>query len=163
MLKKQLTHLYRSFTKIVDIELPISASLYTAVGENTDLKLIGIIDLLLMDENNDLVVVDHKTAIRSKSQKNVDDDLQFSAYSYLLASNRFTSDATAPVKCRMDVIRKLKKPKLEIYNTVRTAADRKRFAKIANGILLGIEHKVYIPNKSWLCSDCQFARACASW
>jgi putative RecB family exonuclease len=158
---------YESFDlngfEIVDIEIPLSADLHTDSGEKTGLKLIGIIDVLLLDENNELIVVDHKTAIRSKNQQNVDDDLQFSAYSYLLAANRFTSDATASVKCRMDVIRKLKTPKVEIYNTIRTATDRRRFAKIANVILKSVEGKLYIPNRSWLCSDCQFTRACASW
>ena len=88
---------------------------------------VEIVHLLVAfaDENNELIVVDHKTAVRPKIQQNIDSDLQFSAYSSLLASNRFTSDATAPVKCRMDVLRKLKKPKVEIYHTVRTAADRR--------------------------------------
>lgn len=158
---------YKAFNlggfKIVDIEIPLSADLYTDHGQKSGLKLIGIIDLLLLDENNELIVVDHKTAVRSNSQQNVDDDLQFSAYSTLLASNRFTPNPTAPVKCRMDVIRKLKTPKVENYNTVRTAADRRRFAKIANVILKSIEGKLFMPNRSWLCSDCQFARACATW
>ena len=149
--------------KIVDVEIPLSADLYTNNGEKTDFKLIGIIDLLLMDENNEPIIVDHKTAVRSKSQQNIDDDLQFSAYSSMAVSNRFTSDAKTPVKCRMDVIRKLKTPKVEIYNTVRTAADRRRFAKIANVILQSIEGKLFMPNRSWLCSDCQFTRACDSW
>jgi putative RecB family exonuclease len=163
MLKAWYESINLSGFKIVDIEIPLSGSLFTDNYEKTDMKLIGIIDLLLMDESNSPVVVDHKTSIRSKSQRNVDDDLQFSAYSYLLASNRFTSEATEPVKCRMDVIRKLKAPKVETYNTVRTAADRRRFAKIANAVLMGIESKVYIPNRSWLCSDCQFVQACKSW
>jgi putative RecB family exonuclease len=92
----------------------------------------------------------------------VDDDLQFSAYSYLLASNRFTFP-TATIKCRMDVLRKLKTPKLEHYHTTRTADQRKRFAKIANAVLAGIDNRIFIPNKSWLCSDCQFIGACNAW
>jgi putative RecB family exonuclease len=70
---------------------------------------------------------------------------------------------TAPVHCRMDVLRKLKKPKVDYHETVRTAEDRKRFAKIANAVLVGIENRVFIPNKSWFCTDCQFIDACEAW
>jgi len=148
--------------EVVDVEVPLSARLYTDESEATDFQLIGIIDLLLMDENRELIVVDNKTAVKPKNQRDVDDDLQFSAYSYLLASNRFTFP-TATIKCRMDVLRKLKTPKLEHYHTTRTADQRKRFAKIANAVLAGIDNRIFIPNKSWLCSDCQFIGACNAW
>ena len=149
--------------QIVDVELPLSATLYTDDGKPTDFKLVGVIDLLLMDEKQELVVVDHKTAARAKSQSGVDDDLQFASYAYLLGANRFIFP-TAPVKCRMDVLRKLKKsPKFEHYHTIRTSEDRKRFAKIATAVLMGIENRVFVPNRSWLCSDCPFPKACRDW
>lgn len=148
--------------RIVDVEAPLAATLYTEEGEATEYKLIGIIDLILMGEDGEIVVVDNKTAARAKSQSAVDDDLQFSAYAYLAAANKLTFP-TAPIKCRMDVLRKLKTPKLEQYHTTRTAEDRKRFAKITNAILNGIENRVFIPNRSWLCSDCQYSDACRSW
>ena len=148
--------------EVVDVELPLSATLYTDEGESTDIKLIGIIDLLLMDDAGELTVVDNKTAAKAKSQSAVDDDMQFSAYAYLCCSNRLTFP-TAPIKCRMDVLRKLKTPKFEYYHTVRTADHRKRFAKIANAVLNGIENRVFIPSKSWMCSDCGFTKECNAW
>lgn len=57
--------------QIVDVEMPLSARLYTDESEATDFKLIGIIDLLLMDENRELIVVDNKTAIKPKSKSDV--------------------------------------------------------------------------------------------
>ena len=149
--------------QIVDAELPLTAELYDANGSSTGFKLYGILDLLLFDENRQrLVVVDTKTAAKPKSQSNVDEDLQFSSYAYLLAANKFSS-RTDTVNCRMDVLRKLKTPKMEYYWTQRTAEDRKRFAKIASGVLNGIDNQVFIPNRSWLCSDCQYTEACRSW
>ena len=148
--------------EIVDVEFPLGANLYTDTGESTEFKLIGVIDLLLRNEDGELIVIDNKTAAKAKSQSAVDDDLQFTAYSYLLAANKYVFP-TAPVHCRMDVLRKLKKPKLEYYETVRTSQDRKRFAKIANAVLAGIDNRVFIPNKSWFCSDCQFIDACEVW
>jgi putative RecB family exonuclease len=148
--------------EIVDVEFPLGANLYTDTGETTEFKLIGVIDLLLRNEDGELIVIDNKTAAKAKSQSAVDDDLQFTAYSYLLAANKYVFP-TAPVHCRMDVLRKLKKPKLQYHETVRTSEDRKRFAKIANAVLAGIENRVFIPNKSWFCTDCQFIDACKAW
>ena len=148
--------------EIVDVEFPLTANLYTEDGKATEFKLIGIVDLLLRNKAGELLAVENKTAAKPKSQSTVDEDLQFSSYSYLLAANRYVFP-TAPVHCRMDVLRKLKNPKLEFYETVRTAQDRRKFAKIANAVLAGIENRVFIPTKSLFCSDCQFIRACEEW
>jgi putative RecB family exonuclease len=148
--------------EIVDIELPLSAPLYTDTGEKTDINLVGILDLLLKDAEGNLLVVDNKTSKQKKSQDAVDDDLQMSAYSYLLAANGYVFPR-AEVNCRFDVLRKLKTPKLEHYFTSRTAENRRRFAKIANGVLAGIEQRIFIPVKGWLCSDCSYADACSRW
>ncbi len=148
--------------EIVDVELPLSATLYTDEGQPTDFKLIGVIDLLLMDENHELIVVDNKTAAKPMAQSTADDDNQMTAYSYLLASNKFVFP-TAQVKCRFDLLRKLKKPKVEHVYTSRTAADRKRFAKISNAVLAGIDAKIFMPARSWMCGDCAYSKACQTW
>ncbi len=148
--------------EIVGIELPLSAKLYTPEGEATELKLIGVLDLVLRDQNGELIVVDNKTAVQPKSQSTVDEDMQFTAYSYLLAANRYVFP-TAEVNCRMDVLRKLKTPKMQQHFTVRTASDRKRFAKISSMVLAGIENRIFIPQRSWMCSDCAYTEACSKW
>jgi hypothetical protein len=53
---------------VVDVELPLTARLYTDDGLPTEFMLVGIIDLLLMDENSEAVVVDNKTAAQPMSQ-----------------------------------------------------------------------------------------------
>ena len=148
--------------EIIDVELPLSAPLYTDTGEKTDITLVGFIDLLLRDAEGNILVVDNKTSKQKKSQDAVDTDLQMSAYSYLLAANGYVFPR-AEVSCRFDVLRKLKTPKLEHYFTSRTAENRRRFAKIANGVLAGIEQRLFIPVKGWLCSDCSYADACSRW
>jgi len=60
-------------------------------------------------------------------------------------------------------MRKLKTPKFEQLYTIRTAAHRRRFAKIANAVLAGIDARVFIPCKSWLCSDCEYVKQCGEW
>jgi putative RecB family exonuclease len=148
--------------EIVDIERPLSARLYTDEGQPTDLKLIGVLDLVLKDEAGRIIAVDNKTAAKSYAQATVDDDNQLTCYAYLLASNRYVFP-TADVHCRLDVLRKLKTPKMEQYHTIRTADQRRRFAKLATAVLAGIEQKVFIPQPSWMCSDCAYADACKAW
>lgn len=148
--------------EIVGVELPLSATLFRDDGEPTDIKLIGVIDLVLRNGDGKLIAVDHKSASKPYAQANVDANLQFSSYAYLLAANKYVFP-TAPVNCRLDVLRKLKTPKLQQHETVRTAAHRKRFAKIASAVLAGIESRVFIPNHSWMCTDCGYAGPCERW
>ena len=148
--------------EIVDIERPLSARLYTDEGQPTDLKLIGVLDLVLKDEAGRIIAVDNKTASKPYAQATVDDDNQLTCYAYLLAANRYVFP-TADVHCRLDVLRKLKTPKLEQYHTVRTADQRRRFAKLATAVLAGIEARIFMPQPSWMCSDCAYADACKAW
>ena len=164
--KSMLTAFYESVDlsgyAVVDVELPLTARLYTDDGLPTEFMLVGIIDLLLMDENSEAVVIDNKTAAQPMSQTSADENLQMSAYAYLLAANKYVFP-TAPVKCRFDVLRKLKSPKFETVSTIRTAQDRKRFAKIANAVLAGIDAGIYMPQPNWMCSDCSYSDACKEW
>ena len=144
------------------VELPLSATLHNHNGEPLDIQLVGIIDLLLRDEKGNLVVVDHKTSSQAKSQAAIDDDLQATAYSYLLAANRYVFPR-AEVRTRFDVLRKLKTPKLELYHTTRGPDSRKRFAKLSASVLAGIDNRVFLPCRGWLCADCEYIENCQNW
>ena len=148
--------------EIVAVELPLTARLFTEDGQPTDLMVTGILDLVLRDAAGNIIAVDNKTAKQPYAQETVDEDLQLSSYAYLLASNRYVPP-TSDVYCRFDVMRKLKKPKFEQHYTVRSSAQRRRFAKIAIAVLAGIDARVFVPCKSWMCSDCQYAKACEAW
>jgi len=147
---------------IEGIELPMSADLCNHKGELLDIQLVGVVDLLLRDNQGQLIAVDHKTAKLAKSQASVDQDLQLTAYSYLLAANKYVFPR-AEVQCRFNVIRKLKTPKLETYNTSRGPLARKRFARLSATVLAGIENRVFLPCRSWLCADCEYSKACNDW
>jgi putative RecB family exonuclease len=149
--------------EVVGTEIPLSATLYSDTGEDTDIKLVGILDLLLRDKGSgELMVVDNKTAKNAMAQSASDESLQMSAYSYLLASNKYVFPRSE-IKCRFDVLRKLKKPKMEYSYTFRTADHRQRFVQIASAVLRGIENRIFVPQQSWMCFDCQFKDACKSW
>ena len=49
----------QSVHEIVDVELPLTATLYTDDGQKTDFKLAGILDLVLRDRNGEILVVDN--------------------------------------------------------------------------------------------------------
>lgn len=38
-----------------------------------------------------------------------------------------------------------------------------QLAKLAGAVLAGIDARVFMPNKSWMCSDGQFRKACEAW
>ncbi len=147
---------------IEGIELPLSAELYNHDCQLLDIQLVGIVDLLLRDSQGQLLAIDHKTAKLAKSQSAVDNDLQLTAYSYLLAANKYVFPRSE-VKCRFNVIRKLKTPKLETYDTSRGPTSRKRFARLSATVLAGIENRVFLPCRSWLCADCEYSKACNDW
>ena len=145
--------------EVVGIELPLTARLFNENGEPMDMVVTGIIDLLLRDAQGNLIAVDNKTAKQPYAQATVDEDLQLTSYAYLLASNRYVFP-TSDVFCRFDVMRKLKTPKFEQAYSIRTARQRQRFAKLASAVLAGIDARIFMPVRSWLCSDCQYAHAC---
>ena len=148
--------------EIVAVELPLAATLYTDDGQPTDFKLAGILDVVFRDGNGEILVVDNKTASKPMAQNTADDNNQMTAYAYLLAANKYVFP-TAPVNCRFDVLRKLKTPKLEQVQTVRTAQHRKRFAKIANAVLAAIDAGCFFPQPGWICADCSYQNFCRDW
>jgi len=148
--------------QILDVELPLSAELLDENNDPTGVKLIGVIDLLIQDSTSQLAVIDHKTAAQARTQATVDDDLQLSAYACLLTQNRYVFPA-AEIPCRLDVLRKLKTPKLEHHHTRRGAADRRRFVGIAAMVLRGIAAGIFVPCRGWQCTDCEYADACSRW
>ena len=148
--------------EVIDIELPLVGTLYDSSRRKTDFNLFGILDLILRDRNGELLIADLKTSSKPMSQSTADDDLQMTAYSYLLAANRY-GPATSEVKCRFDILRKLKNPKLEHCETTRTTFDRRRFARIAGIVNEAISQKIFLPRRSWRCIDCAYSNACKAW
>jgi putative RecB family exonuclease len=145
--------------EIIDVELPLTATLFTDDGQPTDFKLVGILDVVFRDEKGEILVVDNKTASKPMAQSTADDNGQMTVYSWLLAANKYVFP-TSPVKCRFDLLRKLKTtPKLEHVHTIRTAADRRRFAKIANAVLAAIDNGIFMPQPSYIAHSAPLIRA----
>jgi len=148
--------------EVIGVEEPYSSVLYDEEGNQTDFKLIGIVDCIQRNKDGNLIIIDNKTANRAYTQDKITQDLQMTVYSYLLCANKLMP-AKAETTHRFDVLLKVKEPRLDIYCTTRSASNRKRLAKIINQVLRGIEAGVFFPNPSWMCSDCQYAQACVKW
>ena len=149
--------------EIIGVELPLTAKLYNPEdSQPTEFKLAGILDLIIRDKDGYVIVIDNKTAAKPMAQHDCDQNLQVTAYSYLIASNRYILP-TSQVQCRFDILRKLVTPKMEHLLTSRTPDQRRRFAKIACSVLSAIDAKIHIPQTSWMCVDCGFASACKTW
>lgn len=144
--------------KVIAVELPLSVPL----DSHPDCELLGVIDLLLLDADGNLVVVDHKTAKNSIAQNSADQDLQMTVYSHLLRETGY-ADYEQPLKCQFNALRKLKKPKIEKVETIRCQEDNRRMLKLFAEVLYGIEQRVYMPCKSWMCANCEYPTACRAW
>jgi putative RecB family exonuclease len=149
--------------EVVAVEEPLSAPLYDEDGKPSDMKLIGVVDLIARDQEGNLLLIDHKTAARAYTEKKVTQDLQMTCYSYLACANKLMPSKSETLH-RFDVLVKLKKePRLDLYHTTRTAADRRRLAKTISRVLKGIQSGVFVPIPGWMCGDCQHAGACVNW
>lgn len=148
--------------EVVAVELPLQAILTSADDMGSDIALIGAVDLLLRDQLGRWLAVDHKTAKQALTQEAIDRDLQFSAYALLLAENGYLEEGSS-LHCAFNVLRKLKTPKVERHITLRTTADRERFARIVGSILAAIEAQAFMPCTGWQCADCPYQKACADW
>jgi len=120
-----------------------------------DIPVVGFVDLIDYDkEKNEHWIIDHKIVAKTKSQKEVDSDLQLTVYSH--------AHATPGVQFTSFV--KTKKPKISAVQSTRTQRDglwaEKVFAEVANGISAG-----YFPPcdpSSWSCTKkwCGYAFRC---
>ncbi len=111
----------------------------------------------LVDEEG--YIRDTKTPGRTPSQKDVDQSLQLTGYSF--AYRHFTGKTEKGVK--LDNLVKTKTPKYVQLESIRTERQIQRFINIANAVIDAIKSGSFIPNQnSWKCSEdtCDFWEIC---
>lgn len=144
---------------VVGVELFLAAPLLDEGGHPTATELVGILDLLLEDARGNLLVVDHKSGKTAFTQAGVDRDLQFSAYAALLSQTGYLAPHQ-DLACRFDLLRKLKTPKLERWETRRTPGDQRAFQKLATTVRRAIAEGLFWPAPGWSCATCAYPEAC---
>ena len=126
----------------------------------SDYDLIGSVDLLEVDSERNEVIVDLKSSGKRFSDRDVEQNLQASAYGYSSWVNNGHEDSSL---VRFDVMLKNSKPELIQYYTTRGIQDYARLFLTIKNILAGIKGGVFYPESGYYCSSCQFQEACRKW
>jgi putative RecB family exonuclease len=142
--------------EILGTEIPFVIPLINPVtGETLGIDLEGYIDLVEKDET----LVEFKTSQQSMGQKEVDDHLQLTAYSYAFEMLH----QRPPKLLKIVNFVKTKKPKITPFETRRDRSDYQRFFYLAGQVLKGIEEKIFFPRASFMCKDCEYGEPCRDW
>lgn len=141
---------------VIAIEEPFSFNI-----SNIDIPIIGVIDLIEIDNTGSIIITDYKTASKAYSTNEVDKNLQLTVYNMAARANGYSNNE---ILLKFDVLIKTKVPKYEQYYTSRTEVDIARAVKKISEVSNGINHKVFIPNDtSWKCNGCSYKNHCNDW
>ena len=101
------------------------------------------------------LIVDLKTSAYKPDPKDVNMNLQMTAYSY--AYHHITGEFP---KLRMDHLIKTKTPRLERVKTSRNSLAFRKLFLLTKEVLNGIKSRIFFPNPSWRCGDCEYRQVC---
>ncbi len=163
----ELTDLYFSYRTVqkdglTSAEQKIRRSLVDVnTGEELEVPFVAYLDLLEKNAAGH-VVVDLKTSCKSYSQRDVDQNMQLTAYALLV----FHETGKIPT-CRIDAVVRNKKPKLQRIETQRTRDDLQRFFVLAKTVRRSIcaaaDTGVFYPSAGMGCFGCEFTYHCNKW
>lgn len=139
----------------LSVEEPFEIDLADPItGELFDLKLCGRIDLMEVGE----ILVDVKTAGRSFESRGLERHLQLSVYA--LSSYHLRNRIP---RLRLDVLLKLKQPRVERMETARTVVDLAWTAHLIRRVAGSIASGHFYPNPGWICGECEYFAHCQAW
>lgn len=142
-------------TKAKAVESPFELDLFDPeTGEDLGVHFRGYIDLV---EEGD-TLVDVKTAGRSLENGGLERHLQLSAYALVF----YLLHAVIP-KLRLDVLLKLRSPRIEQLHTDRSLPDLAWTARLIANTARAIEQGHFFPNPSWRCTECEYFANCQAW
>jgi CRISPR/Cas system-associated exonuclease Cas4 (RecB family) len=122
-------------------------------GEDLDIPLLGIIDLIVPSEDG-AVVVDFKTAAKSGPPTEKVHEVQLSAYSYLYRATTQQPESGLQIRSLI----KTKKPKIEYreYPT-RSESQLRRFFQIVRAYLDDLDRGRFVHRPGFGCTMCEFS------
>ena len=143
-------------SRVIGVEVPFSINI-----PGVDEKIIGALDLLLEDSSGTLTILDHKTAAKTPSVKDVHGSDQLTLYQMAVKASGYQD---REIVLGFNTLVKTKTPKLQIDFTSRTEEDEQRLIRKFQEVSRGIEAGIFIPNNnSWLCGSCEYQTACNAW
>ena len=158
IMAKEMLALYfnKPCSKVRDTEVPFVVPLINpSNGESLGINLEGFIDLIEEDDG----IVEFKTSYQTMKQKDVDENLQLTAYSYAYEILYQKS----PKRIKVVDFVKTKKPKRIEFETKREKRDYQRLFSLALQVLRGIQEEVFFPRTGFWCKNCEYADLCKSW
>jgi len=119
-------------------------------------RLVGVFDAVVIDENGEAIVLEHKTGSRRWSEHRIQYDSQISCYS-LAAAHYFE---TTRVNVQLMLTNK-SGGVFEQYPTRRGPVDHKYFIETLQGFFRAVEAEAFHPCRDWHCDRCPYAEECA--
>jgi CRISPR/Cas system-associated exonuclease Cas4 (RecB family) len=140
---------------ILAVEEPFEIPLVDADGLVLDRTLAGVFDAIIQTDDG-VFVIDHKTAASSYGQTKLELDLQTTAYVYAADFLGYEAPQFA-----FHVMSKRKEPKLEVVHVQRLVGDFDRLFWVARMAQRLIEHRIFLPAApGWQCECCEFVDQC---
>jgi CRISPR/Cas system-associated exonuclease Cas4 (RecB family) len=142
--------------KVEAVEQPFNITLHDPdTGEVQEEKLVGVIDLVLSEDDH-VTLVEHKTAARKWPLDQLRNDFQPTAYQLATKEIGHTE-----VGLRYQIVTKTKNPTVQIEDVMRTDEDENDFRRISLGVLKAIDSGVSYPVRGWQCRGCPFQKTCS--
>ncbi len=121
-------------------------------GENLGIPLLGVVDLVVNDENGP-VICDFKTSSRSSSPVEIMHEVQLTAYAYLFRQRAHDFEAGLEIRSLI----KTKVPKIEYHRfALRTNAHLRRFFQIIRAYLDDLDGGSFVYRPGFVCTMCDF-------
>ena len=154
MVQAALTHPLAQST-VLAVEESFTVDLHHPdTGEVLDIKLTGVVDLVI-EEDGHRTIVEHKSSARKYTADQLMFDVQPSAYAYAAGQLGW-----GDVGLKFNVITKTKLPAVQVEDLRRDDNDLEDFLRTAVGVLAAVEAGISFPIRGWACRGCQFKARC---
>jgi putative RecB family exonuclease len=129
--------------------------------DDLPIPIVGVMDLVEEDEQNNIIITDFKTAAKSYTETDVSKNPQLTLYQLASRKNGYSD---RKIILKLDCLIKTKTPQFKRYFTARDRFDEIKAEKKIIEVWKGISKGVFIPNDtSWKCNECFYKSACNSW
>ena len=168
-LKQQTIQLVTACLKHVPADEPRPLAVETAVeaplvdpttGEDFDIPLVGIMDLVL-DDPAGAVIADFKTSAKSAEPLEITHEIQLTSYAYLFRHCAQRQEASLEIRSLV----KTKVPKIEFHRyPARTEGHLRRLFSIIREYLDALDAGRFNFRPGWGCSMCDYHNEpCRQW
>jgi len=161
LLRRQGTDLVFEYVKayvdrpVEAAEVPFTVPLMDPeTGEVFPYNLHGWFDVLWPEDT----IGEIKTGARRFDENTLARKIQLHAYAYAWRQ-LYGRDASIKVVQLL----KTRRPELVEHDVRRSVSDDAWFVHLVSNVARGIEAGAFPPNAGWLCSDCEYQRACTAW